>query len=148
MNKLLQIYNKVNTFGNLNGMEFKILKPGDVQYTFTVMPEHESSPGVLHGGVMAAYMDAVMGVASLSLTTERGYLTSTVEFKINFLKPILTGQIIKGEGKVLREGKRSIVAEGKIYNETGELVATGLGTFNAYPAENSAVAHLLNPHKK
>lgn len=140
----MEIYNKVNQFGNLNQMKFEVLKPGNVVYTLPVESQHESSPGVMHGGFMAAFMDAIMGVATLSLTTEKGHLTSTVEFKLNFLKPIKTGQKLTGYGVVQHQGSRILVTEGKVYNENNELVALGLGTFNSYPAEKSAVAHLIN----
>lgn len=140
----MEIYNKVNQFGNLNQMKFEVLKPGHVTYTLPVDVQHESSPGVMHGGFMAAFMDAVMGVAALSLTTEKGHLTSTVEFKLNFLKPVKTGEKLRGFGVVQHEGRRILVAEGKIYNEKDELVALGLGTFNSYPVEKSAVAHLMD----
>tara|TARA_R110001592_G_scaffold363221_3_gene681688 strand:- start:80202 stop:80639 length:438 start_codon:yes stop_codon:yes gene_type:complete len=143
MNNLMEIYNKVNQFGNLNNMEFIINEPGNVTYSMPITSQHESSPGVLHGGVMAAFMDAVMGVASLSLATEKDELVSTVEFKLNFLKPVFVGDVLRGEGKVRKAGKRLYVTEGEIFDQNNELVALGQGTFNAYPAQNSVVKDFI-----
>ena len=143
MNSLLEIYNRVNTYGNSRNMQFTVLEPGHIKYTYALKPSEESSPGVVHGGSVAGFMDAVMGVAALSLATERGNLVSTVEFKLNFLAPVLSNDHLKGVGKVIFSGKRIYVTEGKIWNQDNTLVAMATGTFNAYPAEKSAVKHLV-----
>ena len=144
MNTLLEIYNKVNTYGNVRNMEFTVIVPGHIKYTFPLNSNEESSPGVVHGGSVAGFMDAVMGVAALSLATEKGNLVSTVEFKLNFLAPVFSTDVLKGEGMVVFSGKRIYVTEGKIWNQDNVLVAMATGTFNAYPAEKSAVKHLIN----
>jgi len=146
MNTLLDIYNKVNTYGNVRNMEFKVETPGHITYTFPLNKSEESSPGVIHGGSVAGFMDAVMGVAALSLATESGNLVSTVEFKLNFLAPVYSSDVLKGEGKVIFSGKRIYVTEGKIWNQDDVLISMATGTFNAYPAEKSAVKHLLDAH--
>lgn len=84
-------------------------------------------------------MDGVLGVAALSLAVESERLVSTVEFKINFFKPIQPGDVLLGYGKVIFEGKRLMGSEGTIFraNHHDEVVAKGLGTFNAYPADKN-----------
>jgi uncharacterized protein (TIGR00369 family) len=100
-----------------------------------------ATPTTAHGGIIAGYMDAVLGLAALYVSSENACLVSTVEFKINFISPVRVGDVLIGEGRVISKGKRIIVAEGKIYQAgSGDLVATATGTFNAYPYEKSGMS--------
>lgn len=143
MDAILTIYNEVNTYGKWNDMEFTVIEPGKINYSFHPKPNHESSPGVMHGGALAGYMDAILGVAALSKVSVNNMLVSTVELKINFLRPVFTGDVLKGEGEVEFAGKRLLVSTAKIKNQKGELVGLGQGTFNAYPVEKSVVAKVM-----
>ncbi len=135
MNPILDLYNKINHYGNHNGMTYKVLKPGEIEYKMVVQEIHLSGPGVAHGGLVAGFMDAVLGVAALSLAVETGQLVSTVEYKINFLKPVKLGETITGKGTVDSQGKRLIVCSGSIYDANNELLAKAIGTFNSYPVD-------------
>lgn len=135
MHPILELYNTINHFGNDHGMVYEVIKPGEVKYTMTIQERHLSGPGVAHGGMIAGFMDAVIGVAALSLVVEEGMLVSTVEFKINYLRPVRLGSVITGYGKVDSRGSRILVSSGEIVDEKGVVLAKALGTFNAYPAE-------------
>ncbi|MDC0313720.1 PaaI family thioesterase [Flavobacteriales bacterium] len=80
---------------------------------------------------------AFWGVAALSAVEAENKAVSTIEFKINYLSTVFLGDKLKGVGVVLRKGKRILLAEGKIYNQKNELVATATGAFNAYSFEKS-----------
>jgi uncharacterized protein (TIGR00369 family) len=135
MHQILEMYNTINHFGNLNGMAFEVPQPGEVIYTMTIEEKHQSGPGVAHGGMLAAFMDSVLGVAALSVAVEDNNIVSTVEFKINFLEPARIGETITGYGKVDSKGKKIITSTGEIRDSSGNLIAKAMGTFNAYPAE-------------
>ncbi|HEX4888094.1 MAG TPA: PaaI family thioesterase [Luteibaculaceae bacterium] len=135
MHPILELYNQINHFANTNGMTYRVIQPGEVEYRMQVKDEHQSGPGVAHGGLVAGFMDAVIGVAALSSVVDEFMLVSTVEFKINFLKPVKIGQEIVGMGKVDSKGQRIIVSSGVIYDAQGEPLAKATGTFNAYPAD-------------
>lgn len=135
MHQILELYNFINHFGNEQGMKYEVIKPGEIVYTMTVQDRHASGPGVAHGGLVAGFMDAVLGVAALSLSVEDGMLVSTIEFKINFFQPVRIGQVITGKGKVDSKGNRIVTASGEIFDTEGNLLAKGMGTFNCYPAE-------------
>ncbi len=139
MEDLLKIYNKVNQFGNNNGMELTIVKPGTIKYRMEVLTKHLATPTTIHGGMISALMDGVIGVAALSLVALEGKLVSTVEFKINYFKPAKLGDILNGEGRVDYKGKRILATSGEIYNQNGEIVAKAMGTFNAYPIAKSDI---------
>lgn len=116
-------------------MTLKVIRPGEVEYHMLITENHLSNPLAAHGGAVSAMMDAILGVAALSLSVERNELVSTVEFKLNYYAPISLGDKLLGRGKVTYEGKRLIFSEGTIFsqNEDMKVVSKGLGTFNAYP---------------
>lgn len=134
---ILEIYNKYNNFGRLFDMDYTVLKPGHIEYNMVVNESHLATRTAMHGGAMSGFMDGVMGVAALSAVEAERKAVSTIEFKINYLAAVFLGDKLKGLGTVIRKGNRILMAEGKIYNQNDELVATATGTFNAYPFEKS-----------
>lgn len=143
MEKLLEIYNKVNQFGLENGFKLNIIKPGEITYEMEVLEKHLATPKIIHGGMIAAMMDGVIGVAALCLVAPEGKLVSTVEYKINYFKPAFLGDKLLGKGRVDHQGKRIIHTSGEIYNQNNEIIAKAMGTFNAYPFEKSDVAEYI-----
>ncbi len=131
-----QNYKQIVQFDKHMGMELTVEAPGRVSYTLEVQSQHLTAPQSAHGGVAAAMMDATLGVAALSLAVTKGNLCATVEFKINYIKQAVPGGVLVSNGRVKHVGKRLIVSEGDIIEkDSGELIATGLGTFTQYEAE-------------
>ena len=143
MEKLIEIYNKVNNFGRENNFKLTIIKPGEIFYEMEVLEKHLATVSTAHGGMIAAMMDGVIGVAALTLVASDGKLVSTVEYKINYFRPVYLGDKLKGHGKVDYVGKRLIYSSGDIVNQKGEIVAKAMGTFNAYPFEKSDMKSFL-----
>lgn len=139
MNVILEKYNNVNAFGKQMGFELHTIKPGKVEYRLKITENHLSNPMAVHGGVIAAMMDGILGVACLSLSVESQRLTSTVEFKLNYYAPIKPGDQLLGIGEVVFEGNKLMSSEGTIYCENRDMlvVCKGLGTFNTYPIEKN-----------
>jgi uncharacterized protein (TIGR00369 family) len=136
---LVAHYNRINLYGQANGMTLTVPTPGQAEYRMLIQEAHLSSPGTAHGGVLAGLMDAALGAAALTLAFTDGEVVSTVEFKINYLRPVHLGDELRAVAKVEHTGKSIIVVSGTIYRQAtdaaGELaVAQGLGTFNRYPA--------------
>ena len=137
---IIEKYIANNNFGKILGMDFKIIEPGLVHYFLTITKDHLSTPIAAHGGVIAALMDGVLGVAALSNVVEQQKIVSTVEFKINYLAPSLLNDQLMGIGKVERVGHSIIISSGDIIctNRNNSVIAKALGTFNAYPFEKVA----------
>lgn len=140
MDHLIEIYHQVNNFGRENNMKLTLVKPGEIIYEMEVLEKHLATVNTIHGGMIAALMDGVIGVAALSLVAQDKKLVSTVEFKLNYFKPAYLGDVLKGYGRVDNAGKRIISTSGEIYNQKGEMVAKAMGTFNAYPFDKSDIA--------
>ncbi len=129
-------YKELVQFDRYLGMDLTVQSAGHVSYSLELKTHHLTAPDSAHGGVAAAMMDATLGLAALSYAVTQNNLCATVEFKINYLKQARPGHTLVSQGRVKSKGKRLIVSQGDIVEkETGDLVATGLGTFTQYPAD-------------
>jgi acyl-coenzyme A thioesterase 13 len=137
---LLEVYNSMNQFGTDHAMTYTVLEPGRIEYHFTPGQRHLATRTAVHGGMIAAYMDAIIGVAALSSVYTEGKLVATVEFKINFLVPAFAGIPLKGLGQVVSKGKSILVVKGDVLDTEGKIIATALGTLKAYLAIDEAKA--------
>ncbi len=135
-NSLIEKYIQHNHFGRSLPMHFEIESPGVVNYFLKIQQNHLATPKSAHGGVISALADAAMGVAGLSAVCDENKVVSTVEYKLNFLAPAYLNDELKATAKVIRKGKRLMVIECVIcsQNRSSEIVAIGVGTFNAYDA--------------
>jgi uncharacterized protein (TIGR00369 family) len=115
-------------------MVLTVNAPGDITYTLDIQKHHMASPDACHGGVISGMMDAVLGVTALSFAVSKGNLCATVEFKINYLSPVKLGDHLEGRGEIDFYGSKLMVTSGAIIEQnSGRLVAKGLGTFSQYP---------------
>ncbi len=73
-------------------------------------------------------LDSRMGLAIQS-TLENGVSSTTLEFKISFVRPITpeTGPI-KAEGTAINRGRRVGTAEGRVTDSKGRLLVHGTTT--------------------
>jgi len=89
---------------------------------------HLNPAGTVHGGLAATMLDSCMGLAIHS-TLEKGVGSTTLEFKISFVRPITpeTG-LIKAEGTVINRGRRVGTADGRVTDSKGRLLVHGTTT--------------------
>ncbi len=84
--------------------------------------------GTVHGGVAAVLLDTCMGLA-IRTRVESGKTSTTLEFKISFLRPITAeAGVLRAEGIVLTCGRRVGTAEGRLTDREGRLLAHGTTT--------------------
>lgn len=134
MHNFVELFKSINKYDIDNGMTLEVHSPGSITYKMTILEKHLSSPNTAHGASIAGLMDAVLGLSALSEAVTNDNLTSTVEFKINYLRPVKLGDLLIGTGKVVHKGKSLIISSGEIrVAGSNELVAMGQGTFNTYP---------------
>lgn len=81
--------------------------------------------GTVHGGWCATLLDSCMGCAIHStLGTGIGY--TTIEIKTNFVRALtLDSGLVEAEGRVTHAGRRVALAEGRVTDAKGRLIATG-----------------------
>ena len=140
--EILKKYAETNHFGKFLGLKLEVVEPGEVNYFVEVSQNHLATYQSAHGGFLAAVFDQIVGTAALTKAMSDHKLVSTVEFKINYLKPAYLNDKLKGVGKVLHHGKRLYTVEGQIFNHKQELLAKGIATLNAYPYDKSDMKFL------
>lgn len=72
--------------------------------------------GFFHAGVMTTLADNACGFAALSVQDEHHDIL-TAEFKVNFLRPAQSTQLI-AVGQVVHAGKTLVVCDGLVYDHT------------------------------
>lgn len=87
---------------------------------------HFNPMGTVHGGILCDIADAAMGIAFAS-TLAPGESFTTVELKINFLRPVRQAQL-RAEGRVVQRGRTIGYVECEITDENGKLVAKSNST--------------------
>lgn len=133
---IIERYIENNHYGKLIGMNFRIVKKGQVEYELLIEQKHLATPHAAHGGLISSLVDAALGVAGLSAVYEENKVVSTVEYKINFLNPALLNDHLKAIAKVEQQGKRLMIVSCDVFaiNRKNTLIAKALGTFNSYDA--------------
>lgn len=139
LHPLIEKYIASNAFGNYLGMHFIIKEPGMVVYSLVIKDIHLATPHAAHGGVIAALIDAALGVAALSAVCDNNKVVSTIEYKTNFLAPALLNDTLMALAKVEQKGKRILVSSCDVFcvNRDNTLIAKAIGTFNAYDASKA-----------
>ena len=93
---------------------------------FTAKREMITARGSVQGGLVAGYLDDVMGYAHVR-STEGVLAPLTLEFSMSLLKPVREGPII-GKGRVVKAGRRVIYLEGELYDKEGRVLARARST--------------------
>ncbi len=118
----------LNSMARTLGYDVVEVSPGRVVVTASPHGEHLNPAGTVHGGLAATLLDSCMGLAVWS-TIEKGFGSTTLEFKISFVRPILPDVgPIRAEGTVIAAGRRIGTAEGRLTDKTGRLLAHGTTT--------------------
>ncbi|TMC77425.1 MAG: PaaI family thioesterase [Chloroflexi bacterium] len=121
--------------GKLIGFRPMSVEPGKAVFELEAGPQHANPMGTLHGGVLCDVADAAMGVAYASTLAE-GESFTTLELKINFLRPFRTGTLI-ATGRVVKTGRTIGVAECDVTDSDGRLIARAMSTCMTLRGESS-----------
>jgi len=118
----------LNTIARTLGYDITEAEGGRVVVTAEPKDIHLNPAGTVHGGLAATMLDSCMGLAIQS-TLEKGVGSTTLEFKISFVRPITpeTGPI-RAEGTVISRGRRVGTAEGRVTDSKGRLLVHGTTT--------------------
>lgn len=112
--------------GLLVGFRLQSIEAGTAVFTLEAGPQHANPMGTLHGGILCDIADAAMGTAYAS-TLGEGESFTTLELKINYLRPFWTGSLI-ATGRVVKAGRTIGLAECDVTDAEGRLVARAMST--------------------
>lgn len=110
------------------GLRLRFYTQGDgiAQVEFTPDDTLTGYEEVVHGGVIAAVFDELLGW-SVGLKTEHLFLTG--ELTIRYLRPIRSNRTYLGAGQAVQEKKRYWVATGELKDEEGTICARARGKY-------------------
>ena len=120
----------------LLGMELVSAAEGVCTMKLEAGEQHENPMGTVHGGVLCDIADGAMGMAYFS-TLEDGASFTTLELKINFVRPFWKGTLL-AHGRVVHAGKSIALTECDIVDADGRLVAHATSTCMALRGDAAA----------
>jgi len=128
----------LNTMARAIGYDIVEASQGRVVVTANSSEEHLNPEGTVHGGVAATLLDTCMGLAVRSML-EKGDASTTLEFKVSFLRPITKeAGLLRAEGSVLARRRCIGAAEGRLTDSSGRLLAHGTTTCMIFAREGNS----------
>lgn len=92
-----------------------------------VARRYEGPPGAAHGGIVAAYMDEILGAAAFGAT---GKVAVTGELTVRYLAPAPLETPLLGRGRLVADHGRYIDVEGTLEElATKKIVSSARGRF-------------------
>jgi uncharacterized protein (TIGR00369 family) len=110
----------------LIGLEAMRMEDGEAIMELEAGEQHSNPMGTIHGGILCDLADAAMGMAYFS-QLEQGESFTTLELKINYLRPFWTGKLI-AHGRVVHRGKTVGMTECEVVDDQGRLIAKATST--------------------
>ena len=111
---------------SLIGFTLLSIEPGRAVIELVADERHANPMGTVHGGILCDIADAAMGIAYAGTLAE-GESFTTVELKINFLRPVWRGRLV-ATGHVVHGGRTTGLVECDVHDEEGRLVARASST--------------------
>jgi len=111
---------------NEDGLRLRFVKTQSdaVETSYTAPSKFCGPEGVIHGGIQAAMLDEVLGVAAHACMDDEELEVVTAEFSLNYRRPALVGRRVVVRGRLVRTDGRDIYLEGEIIDEGGETLTT------------------------
>ena len=122
--------NFVHGLRNAAGLHLRYRLEGDrVVTTWTPAQEHCGFPGTVHGGLIAAVLDDVMGRCS---TLHRTWVV-TGRMETRYREAASLGVPLRVAGWITRRTRRVMTAESRMSQADGTVVAEASGTYLPLP---------------
>jgi acyl-coenzyme A thioesterase PaaI-like protein len=114
--------------GHPDGLRVRCFRTADGVVSPVLIPRrYEGPPGATHGGIVAAYLDEVLGAAALRAA---GRPAVTGELTVRYARPVPTEVPILGRGRLVADHGRYVDVEGHLEELAGgRVLATARGRF-------------------
>jgi uncharacterized protein (TIGR00369 family) len=106
-------------------------EPGRVVVELLAGAQHRHGGGVVQGGVITQIADAAMGMSLATLQEDRIWNT-TIELKINFIRPAVEGRL-RAVGRVVEMRQSLLFGEADVFDEQDRLIARASSTCMPVP---------------
>lgn len=112
-------------FSTHNGPYFHKAGVETTEQAFFALKRHANGLGIVHGGMLTAFLDGTMGSAVYRVTRQTGV---TINLSVNFLHMARVGDWVLSEARVTRFTKDVAFVEGRVF-VGGTDVVRGSGVF-------------------
>lgn len=115
------------------GLQVQSVGEGSIDLTAQFRDEWVVNPegGYIHGGILAALVDLA---ADWALVSHTGRGVPTIDLRVDYHRAA-RGHL-RAEGRVVKIGRQFSVAEARVFDAEGQLVASGRGVY-AMPAPSA-----------
>ena len=115
------------------GMSFYNTGPGQVEASYTVPESFEGYPGVVHGGIIAAMLDEVVG--RVAMTEDPNHFLVTAKLELRYRAPVPIQTELKLLGRLERDRGRLVTAAGEIVLPDGTVAVEAEATLMERPGD-------------
>lgn len=115
-------------FSKLMGVTVTAASAQGVEGEITVRDDLCTTGGIMHGGAIMAFADALGAVGAVACLPEDAKGTTTIESKTNFLGAAPVGSLVKGRSVPLKTGRRMSVWQTTIDTADDKPVAVVIQT--------------------
>ena len=110
------------------GMEGIEVTDGGVVFSLYPQEFHYNPLGTVHGGVLSTIMDSATGCA-VHTTLPAGWGYTSLDLTSKFLRAVTVDSgLLRCEGSVISRGRTTALAEARLYDGAGKLVAYASST--------------------
>jgi uncharacterized protein (TIGR00369 family) len=114
------------SFSSHNGPYFRRAEQGELtEMAFYALPRHANGLGLVHGGMLTAFLDGLLAGAVFRGTAQRAV---TMHLSVDFLHMARIGEWVMGEARLTRATRDVAFVEGKALVR-GVEVARATGVF-------------------
>ncbi|HEX7745630.1 MAG TPA: PaaI family thioesterase [Micromonosporaceae bacterium] len=120
---------------HLLGMGAMTVEEGRVMVELQPQEFHYNPLGGVHGGVLSTLLDTAAGCA-VHTTLPAGMGYTSLDLNVKFLRPVsVDSGLLRCAGSVLQRGRRTALAEARLFDAAGRLVAHATSTCLLLPIE-------------
>jgi uncharacterized protein (TIGR00369 family) len=111
----------------VGGTGFEV-EEGKVTVLMPAEEFHYNPLGTVHGGIIATLLDTAAG-CTVHSTLPVGVGYTSLDLMTRFIKPVTVASgLLRCEGAIINRGRRTAVAEARLYDERGALLAHATST--------------------
>tara|TARA_B100000745_G_scaffold163309_1_gene106890 strand:- start:187 stop:606 length:420 start_codon:yes stop_codon:yes gene_type:complete len=108
------------------GLLFKTISKNEYEFKAIIKENHLNAAGIVHGGFIAAFVDAGAGTAAHRATNQNPCVTVSLELK--FISAVKLGQELIGKTKIQKKTQSMVFLTCEL-TTTNKIVATASGVW-------------------
>ena len=130
-------HNRDAAHADLMGVEFDSFdaEREEITLRFTAPDSFITPRGTVQGGLVAGFLDEVMGWAHV-WATDHVEAPLNLDITMTLIRPVMAGPLV-GKGRVIKRGRRVIYLEGELFDDAGNLLARSTSTAIPTPRPGS-----------